>query len=83
MAPEIERQRGRNQALNDALSMEEHGLVLLGHPNEERLQLRSPSTTEGALAYRQVALLVLISSRLKEITERLMEVEKVLKERDR
>lgn len=75
MAKELEQQRGKNQALDDALSMECHGLVSLGNV-EERMPL-----TGGAMSYRQLCLLVLISNRLKEVTERLMEVEKLLKER--
>jgi len=63
-----EQRCGRNSVLHDAMSMEEHGLALLG------------SMEKDSHSYRSFAMLVLISNRLKEVTERLMEVEKVLKE---
>jgi len=73
--PNPEARRGVNSALNDGLSMEEHGPLRLGIDGTTKL------TLVEALSHRQLCVLILISNRLKEVTERLMEVEKLLKER--
>jgi hypothetical protein len=57
--------------------MEEHGPLGLAIDSTTKLTLAE------AVSYRQLCVLILISNRLKEVTERLIEVEKLLKERDR